>query len=191
MKKLEKISCLKLFKQALASFYIGLFICNSCLAQESIKGIKLYAHNADKGLVSTEIDSRITKKYNVVQLEVQNKTNNLVYLPSTAYFTTTNGEKHSIDQPQVVYKKVKKPNLRKATLIFAPMTILSFGMLIIPAMALSSVAYVCGGDDNKKIQATIQKSTYKALAIPDKNTYQVYFLIPKKYSNPEKSFLKI
>jgi hypothetical protein len=152
-----------------------------------IKDISLSAVLLDNRFVEGELDPKILKKYNIIKLELQNKTDEIIFLPSTIFYTTSQGTKYRTESPPLIFKKLKKHVIRRATIITVPVTILSLGILTIPTFIAS---YVYSSNYNSKLQATLQRNSYHSTAVPDSGNYEIFVLIPKKYKNLEKLIIE-
>lgn len=152
-----------------------------------IKAISLSAVLLDNRFVEGELDPKILKKYNIIKLELQNKTDKILFLPSTIFYTTSQGTKYRTESPPLIFKKLKKHAVRRATIITVPITILSLGLLTIPTFITS---YVYSSNYNSKLQATLQRNSYHSTAVPDSSNYEIFVLIPKKYKDLEKLIIE-
>lgn len=178
---------MKKFKLFLLAFFIYFFTCNNSYAQTNLNEINISARQLDQRFVEGEINPKILKNYNIIKLEIQNKSNQIILLPSTIFYTTKKGQKCRAETPQLIFKKLKRNPAIIATIITIPVTIVSLCLLTVPAFASS---YVYGLNYNTKLEANIKRNSYHSTTIADSNTYEIYVLIPKKYKQLDKLLLE-
>lgn len=149
--------------------------------------IKISADLLDSRFVEGEIDPAVLKNYNIVKLELQNKTDEIIFLPASIFFTDSNNIKYRAESPQLIFKKLQRHPVRRATIISIPVTIISMGILTIPAFVASCVY---SSNYNTKLLSGLQRNSYHSTAVADSDTYKIYVLIPKKYKEPKKLIIE-
>lgn len=178
---------LKLINKLLLFYLFLFFLQNNSLAQEYSPSVNLYATLVDRHSVEGELEPRIYKKYQILKLEIQNKTDDILYLPARAFYTNEKGQKIRVESAELILKKLKKHPIRRAVIISIPVTVLTWGIFTIPAFAASCLT---SSSYNSRLQANINKNIYKVSVVPDRYTQEFYVFIPKKHKNLDKLIIE-
>lgn len=174
--------CLVLY--VLISF-IHLCFTPVCFALDK-ENILFSAEKVDSESVTGEIHSRVLKKYIPIKLIIENKADNPLLLTKKLYVLSNNKE-YRVHNTAEIFRNTRLHTIRRAISWGIPATILTFGILAIPAIG-GSIAHSV--TTNGYIEENIKKINYKSRTLYEKDYYVSYIFIPKNMKGISEVIIK-
>lgn len=166
--------------------FLAMFLVNPyCCAQE-LANIVFTAEKYDKASSEGIIDKRIFAKYQVVKIEVDNKSKDNIFISNKIYYSN-NTNNYKMQSSDNIFSKTKRHTLRRSILWGVPVTVLTFGFLTVPVVA-GTIAYSISA--NGTLEDNIKRNLAKPKHLYEGDIYTGYVFIPKKYKNVSEILIK-
>lgn len=162
-----------------ALFYLQLPV--KCIAV-SADNIKFSAEKVDKSYLVGEVDKLVLKKYYAVRLDIDNKSNNEIYVPDGVYYIY-DGKIYKTTSSQLLYDKTKRKTIVRGIATFPFMVLFITCPIFIGTVTYSITA-------NNKLEDNIKKVNFKPKHIFEDDDYSAYIFIQKKHKKLSEIIIK-